>query len=167
MTAGAEAADGTLVVLRLATAGDAAAVADVFLDAFRATYDFPLAHTDEEVRAWIRDVLLPTHETWLAIAPDGAGIPDAGGTIVGLMALGEAELDQLYLRPGWWRRGIGSRLLTLAKGRRPDGLSLYTFQVNTPARAFYERHGFEAVWFGDGSANEERQPDVRYEWRPA
>jgi hypothetical protein len=49
---------------------------------------------------------------------------------------------------------------------RPHGLALYTFQVNGRARRFYERHGFAATWFGDGSANEERQPDVRYEWRP-
>ena len=42
-----------------ATAADAAAVADVYLASFHATYDFPLAHTDDEVRGWIRDVLSP------------------------------------------------------------------------------------------------------------
>jgi hypothetical protein len=33
------------------------------------------------------------------------------------------------------------------------------------ARAFYERHGFVAIEFGDGSGNEAGQPDVFYEWR--
>ena len=42
-------------------------------------------------------------------------------------------------------------------------LRLYTFQSNEGARRFYERHGFAAVAFGDGSDNEEREPDVRYE----
>ena len=42
-------------------------------------------------------------------------------------------------------------------------LRLYTFARNAGARRFYERHGFVAVAFGDGSANEEGEPDVRYE----
>jgi hypothetical protein len=32
------------------------------------------------------------------------------------------------------------------------------------ARRFYERHGYIAVAFSDGSGNEERCPDVLYEW---
>ena len=75
-------------------------------------------------------------------------------------------LEQLYVRRPWTGRGIGSRLLAVAKERRPDGLQLWTFQVNAGARRFYERHGFVVVEMTDGSANEERQPDVRYAWNP-
>ena len=39
------------------------------------------------------------------------------------------------------------------------------FQRNAAARAFYEKHGFRAVAFGDGSANMEAEPDALYEWR--
>jgi pimeloyl-ACP methyl ester carboxylesterase/ribosomal protein S18 acetylase RimI-like enzyme len=148
--------DGSAVFLRRAGSDDAAEIADVYLAAFHATYAFPLAHTDDQVRAWIRDAVVSTNETWVAVADTA---------IVGLLVLDGGILDQLYVRPGWWRQGVGSRLVKLAKARRPDGLELYTFQENTAARAFYERHGFRAVWFGDGSANEEGQPDVRYEWR--
>lgn len=148
---------GAPVELRPAGPADAAGIAEVFLTAFHATYDFPLAHTDDQVRAWIRDEVVPVSETWVAVA---------GREIVGLMVLGDGFLDQLYLRPDRWRQGIGSRLVALAKERRPAGLELYTFQENAGARAFYESHGFAAVWFGDGSANEEGQPDVRYTWRP-
>ncbi|TKT00249.1 GNAT family N-acetyltransferase [Streptomyces lasalocidi] len=63
-------------------------------------------------------------------------------------------------------RGIGDRFVSLARQRSPRGLTLWTFQVNEPAHRFYERHGFTAVEFTDGSGNEEREPDVRYEWRP-
>ena len=42
-------------------------------------------------------------------------------------------------------------------------LRLYTFARNEGARRFYERHGFVAVAFGDGSGNQEGEPDVRYE----
>lgn len=146
------------VVLRAAQPDHAHAIADVYLASFRATYDFPLAHGDDEVRRWISDVLLPTREVWVAAVRRGG--------VVGMMALTRDMVDQLYVAPGWTRRGIGGRLIELAKARRPDGLDLYTFQVNGGARRFYERQGFREVERGDGSGNEERQPDVRYAWRP-
>jgi ribosomal protein S18 acetylase RimI-like enzyme len=145
------------VAIRLATPVDAPGVADVYLAAFHATYAFPLAHTDDQVRDWLRGIVAGEDRTWVA---------EAGGRVVGMIVLDADGIDQLYVDPAWQGRGIGSRLVELAKRRRPDGLVLYTFQVNDRARRFYERHGFVATWFGDGSANEERQPDVRYEWRP-
>jgi hypothetical protein len=50
--------------------------------------------------------------------------------------------------------------------RRPSGMRLYAFQRNTRARDFYECRGFVAVEFGDGSGNEEGEPDVLYQWTP-
>jgi GNAT superfamily N-acetyltransferase len=149
---------GSRVTIRPATPTDAATIADVFLASFHATYDFPLAHTDEQVREWIRDELLPAGVTWVAL--------DADGTVVALMAVKPGDLDHLYVRPDLLGQGIGRRLLDVAKAESPDGLTLYTFQVNARARRFYERNGFVAEWFGDGSTNEERQPDVRYVWQP-
>jgi ribosomal protein S18 acetylase RimI-like enzyme len=148
---------GTAVIVRRAGQPDAAAVGEVYLAAFHARYAFPLAHTDDQVRAWFRGEVESSKETWVAEADQG---------IVGIMVLDDGDLEQLYVRPDSWRRGIGSRLVALAKERRPDGLALYTFQENGGARAFYERHGFAAVAFGDGAGNEEGQPDVRYAWRP-
>jgi GNAT superfamily N-acetyltransferase len=145
------------IKIRLAEASDASDVADVFLGSFHATYAFPLAHTDDEVRGWIRDEIA-AGGTWIAL--------DATGATVGMASIKPGELDQLYVRPDRLGEGIGRRLLDLAKDRSPDGLKLYTFQVNERARRFYERNGFVAEWLGDGSANEEGQPDVRYVWRP-
>ncbi len=148
-----------LVDLRPATGSDAAAVADVWLGSFDdALPTVRRAHTDEEVRGWIRDVLLPGHDVWVA---------DASGSVVGMLALSEGWLDQLYLVPEWRGRGIGDRFVELAKQRQPAGLQLWTFQVNEPAQRFYERHGFVAVERTDGATNEEREPDVRYVWQPA
>jgi GNAT superfamily N-acetyltransferase len=73
-------------------------------------------------------------------------------------------LDHLYVEPDEHGRGIGTALLTRAKERRPKGLQLWTFQQNDRARGFYEYHGFRIVRMTDGSANEERTPDVLYEW---
>jgi hypothetical protein len=40
------------------------------------------------------------------------------------------------------------------------------FQRNAAARRFYEARGLELVALGDGSENEEGEPDALYEWRP-
>ena len=145
------------LVVRRATAADAAAIGDVWIAAFEATYAFPAAHTEPEIRAWIGRDLLTESETWVAVKD---------GLVVGFMSLTDDMLDQLYIGPGATGHGTGSQMVQLAKARRPDGLDLYTFQVNTGARRFYERHGFVAIAFGDGRANEEHQPDVRYRWTP-
>lgn len=145
------------LTIRRAVPADALVVADVYLVAFKSTYDFPLAHTDEECRRWLAEEVVPGMETWVA---------EVGGRVVAMMVLDEAGIGHLYVDPPWHRRGIGSRLMELAKERRPGGLELYTFQVNDRARRFYERRGFVVARLGDGSGNEEGQPDVLYRWRP-
>jgi GNAT superfamily N-acetyltransferase len=143
-------------MLRRASATDAEVVASIHLAAFRATYAFPLAHPDDEVRAWVADHLLPETETWVA---------ELHGEVVAFCSLRDGWVEHLYVRPGHTGRAIGSRLIELAKQRAPAGLQLWTFQVNAGARRFYERHGFRAVEMTDGAGNEERQPDVRYAWK--
>jgi GNAT superfamily N-acetyltransferase len=116
----------------------------------------PQIHSLEETRVWMRDQFA-THEIWVA---------DSAGTLVALMLLRRPDwLSQLYVDQSVTGRGLGSRLLSLAKSRYPEGLQLWTFQSNAGARRFYERHGFTAVAWTDGD-NEEGAPDVRYEWRP-
>ena len=146
------------VVIRRAAAADASATADVYLRSFAAALPTVVRpRSDDEVHAYIRDVVVSSRETWVA---------DAEGRVVGLMVLGEGLLSQLYLDPTWRGHGIGDRFVALAKERAPQGLSLWTFQVNKPAHRFYERHGFVEAERTDGSGNEEREPDVRYVWQP-
>jgi ribosomal protein S18 acetylase RimI-like enzyme len=150
------------VVVRRATLADADEVGDVFLTAFRtAMPTIRLAHPDDEVRVYLRDVCIAHRETWLAEAT-----ADGRPMAVAFMTLGDASIDQLYVRPGWQGRGIGSRLLTLAQERRPAGFELYAFQVNAPACRFYEARGLVEVDRNEGSRNEEGEPDVRYRWTP-
>lgn len=113
-------------------------------------------HSDDEVRGWIAHVRLATGETWVA---------REAGRILGFLCLDGEDLDQLYLLPGQFRRGIGSLLLAKARERSPERLHLFTFQRNHGARAFYERHGFRLVDLNDGARNEEGEPDALYEWR--
>ncbi|MFD7033600.1 GNAT family N-acetyltransferase [Streptomyces sp. NPDC059917] len=142
--------------LRRAHARDAVDAADVWLRSFSAALPtVRRAHDDDEVRDWFATVVVPRQETWVAVA---------AGSVVGVLVLDGEELAQLYLDPPWRGRGLGDRFVRLAQRRRPSGLSLWTFQINGPARRFYERHGFAAVERTDGLGNEEREPDVRYVW---
>jgi GNAT superfamily N-acetyltransferase len=86
--------------------------------------------------------------------------------VVGFIALEGDHVDHLYIAPSFQGRGIGDKLLALAKELRPGGLTLWTFQRNARARRFYEARGFVASEFNDGSRNLEREPDVRYVWLP-
>lgn len=117
----------------------------------------PALHTDDETRRWIAGVVFPAGGMWVAVAD---------GRIVGFAALNAARdhLDHLYVRPGWYGRGIGGSLLDKAKALSAGRLRLFTFQRNARARAFYEARGFIVVDTNDGSRNEEREPDVLYEW---
>jgi GNAT superfamily N-acetyltransferase len=146
--------------IRRALPSDLDGIGDVWLSSWRATFDFEPGHPDEDVRRWLASELVPRHETWVAIER-----ADDGERVVGVMALSDTMVEQLYIAPDRIGQGLGARFIDLAKSRRPDGLDLHCFAVNDRARQFYERRGFEAVAFGDGSANEEGQPDVRYAWR--
>jgi len=155
LDAGATGADD--IAIRPAVAADTDQIAALYLASFGATYTFALSHSDDQVRAWVRDVLVPAGHAIVAVD---------GGVIVGFAVVEPGDLDQLYVAPDRLGQGIGRRLLDGAKARSPDGLALYTFQVNERARGFYERNGFVADQFGDGSGNDEGQPDVHYVWRP-
>ena len=85
------------------------------------------------------------------------------GRLVGLIASRDSWIDQLYVMPFAQRRGFGTALLESARLNAKE-LFLWTFQRNTIARRFYERHGFVAVQESDGSQNEEHEPDLLYYW---
>ena len=147
---------------RAARVGDAEAIATVYLRSRKELVACaPLAHSDEEVREWIHRRLIPAGRTTVALV---------GGEAVGLLAVSiDADaswIEQLYLLPAWVGQGIGTKLLDLARAELRPPIRLYTFQANERARCFYENRGFRAVAFGDGTGNEEKCPDVLYEWRP-
>jgi ribosomal protein S18 acetylase RimI-like enzyme len=147
---------------RAATTGDADLVADVYLRSRKELVACaPLAHSDESVRNWVRQRLIPAGGTTVAVVD---------GVIVGFLSVSSdadsSSIEQLYLHPEWVGRGLGTQLLEHARAELAPPIRLYTFQCNQRARQFYERRGFRAIKFGDGSGNEEKCPDVLYEWRP-
>jgi ribosomal protein S18 acetylase RimI-like enzyme len=149
--------------LRPATARDADAIADVYLRSRKELVACaPLAHPDDTVRRWVRERLVPAGRTTVAVTD---------GRVIGFLTVStDAEaswIEHLYLLPAWVGRGVGTRLLDLARRRLAPPVRLHTFQGNERARRFYESREFTAIAFGDGSLNEEKRPDILYEWRPA
>ena len=143
--------DDVDLVLRPAVEDDHAQVAEVYLAA-RRTAPMPApVHTEAAIRLWLGG-RLQADPVWVA---------ERGPAIVGFARLTDGWLDDLYVHPDHQGQGVGSALLDVAKAQRPQGFCLWVFESNTPARAFYERQGLVALERTDGSANEERAPDLR------
>lgn len=70
----------------------------------------------------------------------------------------------MYVKPTLTGRGVGAKLLRVAKRERSADLRLWTFASNIRAHRFYERHGFVEIDRTDGD-NEERAPHILYGWR--
>lgn len=147
------------IILRYATDADADSIADLYLTSRKTFLPYAsLAHSDDSVRRWIREVLPHTHDLVIA---------EVDGVIAGMLATAlRAEcgwVDQLYVHPSIVSQGVGTRLMREAKEVLGPLIRLYTFQENTAARRFYERHGFRAIQFSAGHGNESGCPDVLYE----
>jgi ribosomal protein S18 acetylase RimI-like enzyme len=136
---------------------DARAIADIHLLSRRVAMPFlRRAHTDEETKAWFAGVVGDRPKAWW--------VARHAGRVVGYMRVDGDDLDHLYVLPDWQGRGVGRSLLTKAQELRPRRLMLWTFERNAAARAFYEAKGFRVVGRTDGQ-NEEKEPDIRYEWK--
>ncbi|MFP7675758.1 GNAT family N-acetyltransferase [Marivita sp. S0852] len=85
-------------------------------------------------------------------------------SITGFLARDADTIHALYIAPDARNSGVGSALLQDAMSRAP-ALTLWTFQDNTGAQRFYQRHGFVEVERSDGTTNDEGLPDIRYHWK--
>ena len=143
--------------LRPATTADLEVIADVHLASRHAAGEAfpPSVHTPDEVRGWVRTWDLTTYDVWLAQSAD---------RVVGYARCTTTWLDDLYLLPEAQGRGVGSALLDRVKEERPAGFGLWVFESNLPARDFYRRRGFVELEHTDGSANDERAPDIKMVW---
>jgi len=145
--------------LRAAKVADAADVVRV-LRASRLRFlpYAPPAHSEAEYLEWVRASLLPS---------GGVTVATIDERVVGVLATRRTDdgswIDQLYVEPEYCGRGVGSQLMNVALSSLRRPVRLHTFQENRGAHGFYERFGFVAIKWGDGSENEEGCPDVVYE----
>lgn len=143
-------------MIRPAQLEDLPTIAEFYVDIRMDTV--PVVHSVEGVQSWLERVMLPRGSSY---------VMEMDGQIVGWVDIHGEWLDQLYCRRGFTGQGLGQQMLDFAKQQAPEGLKLYTFQVNQGARRFYARNGFVEIALGDGSGNEEGAPDVCMAWMPA
>ena len=144
-----------MITYRTAEISDAADIAAVSRNArINAMPWLPVLHTIEQDTGFFQRRVLPSHTVCAAVD---------GGKIIGFCATKDDWIDHLYIDMSHWRRGIGSEFIALAKAGQ-GMLQLWAFQGNTDARAFYAAHGFREVEQTDGRNNQEKTPDVRFEW---
>ena len=108
-TVGTEASVYALAMrIRPAGTSDCDAVADVFLSALAGMTYLPELYTDAETRAFIKDILLPNNEVWVA---------EDAGEVVGFVGFGQNSIRHLWVKQSAQNHGIGTALLNVAKGR--------------------------------------------------
>lgn len=98
---------------------------------------------------------LVAHPEQLVLAPEGFAdgrtyVADENGTVVGfatwIEAGGGVELDDLFVDPGWMRRGIATALVRHVVGDlRARGVSRLEVTANPHALDFYQAVGFVEI----------------------
>jgi ribosomal protein S18 acetylase RimI-like enzyme len=128
------------------------------LSLWRASFEFgvgrPVPNSLDEHREYLRVQLLPESTLHVALQD---------GELVGFVASTPVSVLQLYVHVDHLGRGIGSRLLDLAKARSDGKLWLYTFATNTRAQRFYRHHGFDVEERGFEPIMQ--LEDLRYSWK--
>jgi ribosomal protein S18 acetylase RimI-like enzyme len=131
-------------------------LARIFCEARKDRLQFQMdLHDEDEDRGFLSGVVLPTNRVWVA---------EIDGRPAGFIAFVDGWVNHLYIAPKFQRRGLGNRLLNIAK-ESSSSLQLWVFAVNGPAIQFYENEGFRIVERTDGTANEAKMPDVLMAWK--
>ena len=158
------------MIIRKATAGDAAAIARVHVDTWRTTYkgilpDDYLAKLSYESyqQMWERSLSNP-NPTCVAYVAEHKSNGIVGFASGGAERQGDfkykAELYGIYVLAEHQRRGIGTMLIQAVTGELAEhgfvNIVLWALEANHPARAFYEALGGRQVCT--------RQGKVAYAW---
>jgi putative acetyltransferase len=146
--------------IRACRTADLDPLVELWYDTWHATFPDLRHHEPKDV--WRR-----RFEQEIAIE-EQVFVAELDGRIVAFLAVkdqgaGLGYLHEIFVAPEHQQRGLGSRLMALAKELAPAGLSLHTLQRNAQAAAFYERHGFAVVSRGIGRVG---LPNAKYAWTP-
>ena len=133
-----------------ADGSDVGALAQILGDWVRETEWMPVLHTREDDEGFLAG-LLQTHSVRVA-----RGCKDR----VGFLARQGGRVQALHVAQAARGMGIGKALLEEMTAVEPE-VSLWTFQANTRAIAFYLREGFAEAERTGAQCNDERLPDIR------
>lgn len=139
-------------MIRPATPSDATVLAGILYDWIIETGWMPRLHSPADTVDFLRHLI-----TTCDVVVTGEPLS------TGFMARDGQDIRALYLAPHARGIGQGAALLDQAKAQS-DRLTLWTFQNNWRAVAFYRREGFAEVLRTDGRDNAEKLPDIMMVW---
>lgn len=127
---------------------------------WRASFEHGVGITDphplQDQLRHLEEKIVPHHRVLLVL-------DTRTSAVIGFLAYTSDTVSNLYVHIDYQNKGIGSMLLDIAKKNCSGVLRLYTFEKNTRARDFYERHGFKIIrrdfeefW---------QLADIEYEWK--
>lgn len=132
------AGEGVRIAIRSARDADSARCAEIFL------------HGRRQAFSWQPADRFGLDDYYDCVRGDSVLVAESDGTVVGFVSLDARAgvIHNLFIDPGWRKRGIGSALLRealglLRGGARPAELACAA--RNAAARAFYERNGWMPV----------------------
>ncbi len=163
--------------MRIATPEDAAAVASVHVESWRAAYRGQLPDqlldtlsVDRRAEAW-RDVIGATGASDAVLLLERARLVDGFAHVCAArdsdVGRGVGEVSAIYLRPSSWGQGSGRLLMAAALSHLAaagwTSAVLWVLAANERARRFYEAGG----WAHDGTERTEsiggaRVVEIRY-----
>jgi len=127
-------ADGDFVIRMALTPADFNDCAEVWLEGSLAGHDFVDGDFWRANREAMAEIYLPGASVWMIFLT-------TTNTLAGFAAVADDRLEALFIRPDFWGRGLGQRLLNHLFGLYPR-LSLRVYQNNERATAFYKQFGF-------------------------
>ncbi|KEJ88208.1 GNAT family N-acetyltransferase [Sulfitobacter donghicola] len=143
----------SVVMIRPARTLDAGKLADIMSEANSRLTWLPKLYSGAEEIMLIGDMI---EAGWVRTAY-------LDEELAGFIARKGTEIHALYLRPHLQGRGVARKLIVDAQ-RNAKKLGLWSYEENERASRFYGKAGFAEVSRTDGSGNDARLPDIRFEW---
>ena len=130
-------------MIRAWLSDDTSPLLRLWLESTTLAHPFIDASYWQESEATVRDVYLPSAETW---------VWDEAGEVLGFISVLHVQyIGALFVAPQHMGKGIGQALINHVKQRYP-ALSLEVYQKNTRAVNFYHAQGFrimDSAWQDD------------------
>lgn len=169
--------------IRPATADDAAALAHIHIEGWRASYGGLVEQSfldnldkAERTQDWIK---------WLGEGTEALIAYDEHEQPAGFIAFNKlmtpppgmspirplytAEILAIYILPAYWRQGLGKDLMKGAaarlKERKHKSLCLWVLEKNARGNAFYKALGGQRCGKKDVTIGNQKLTDVCYGWR--
>lgn len=142
------------ILVRPALQGDAVHAGQILDQFIQDTIWMPKLHKLAETIEYCETMI---RRNWVSVVT-------VGQEVQGFLAKNNGYVHALFVSEKMRGLGLGHRLLRGAQ-MEEYALDLWTYQANTAAQRFYLREGFSETERSDGAGNDEKLPDIRFQWK--